>query len=110
MSPKGNRFLLTCIDHLTGWAEAIPIPAKKNPVAWDALCTHIIARYGLLSVLVSDNGGELTATKFKEWLRECGIDHRLTSPYHPQTNGKVERFNGTIQKILLKDTNIYVSC
>ena len=99
---NGNRFLLTCVDHLTGWAEAIPIPSKKNEKVWDALLTHVVSRYGLPSVIVSDNGGEFTATKFKEWMREVGIDHRLTSPYHPQTNGKVERFNGTIQKILLK--------
>ena len=80
-SANGNRFLLTCVDHLTGWAEAIPIPSKKNENVWDALLTHVVSRYGLPSVIVSDNGGEFTATKFKEWMREVGIDHRLSSPY-----------------------------
>ena len=37
-------------------------------------------------------------------MRECGIQHHKTSPYHPQSNGKVERFNGTIQRLLLKLT------
>jgi len=101
-SPQGNKYLLTCIDHLTGWAEAIPIPSKKNIHIWDALTCNIISRYGLPSVIVSDNGGEFTATAFEDWLRECGIKHVHTSPYHPQTNGKVERFNGSLQKLLLK--------
>ena len=101
-SSQGNKYLLTCVDHLTGWAEAIPIPSKHNTHVWEALTTHIIARYGPPSVIVSDNGGEFTATAFETWLRTCGIKHSRTSPYHPQTNGKVERFNGSLQKLLLK--------
>lgn len=39
---------------------------------------------------------------FEDWMKENGIDHRLISPYQPQSNGMVKSFNGTIQKILLK--------
>ena len=101
---RGRQYLLTCVDHLTGWAEAIPIRSKSNKVVWDTLATEIISRYGIPSVILSDNGGEFTAKPFEAWLREFGITHLYTSPYHPQTNGKCERFNGTIQKMLLKLT------
>ncbi len=99
---RGKEYLLTCVDHLTGWAEAYPIRSKENKHVWEALSHELIPRYGLPTVLVSDNGGEFTATAFEKWLREVGIDHRVTSPYHPQSNGKCERFNGVIQKTLLK--------
>ena len=53
---------------------------------------------------MTDNWGEFTSTSFESWLQECGISHHRTSPYHAQSNGLCERFNGTIQKLLLKLT------
>lgn len=101
---RGRQYLLTCIDHLTGWCEAIPIASKKAETVQEAFMDNIVARYGLPSVLISDNGGEFTSSNFEQWLREFGVTHRLTSPYHPQSNGMTERFNGTIQRLLLKLT------
>jgi transposase InsO family protein len=101
---RGRQYLLTVIDHLTGWVEAIPIASKKNPIVWDAFNYHVVSRFGVPSVLITDNGTEFTAKSFENWLQTWGIDHKLTSPYHPQTNSKTERFNGTIQKLLLKLT------
>ena len=65
---------------------------------------NIVERYGIPTVLTSDEGGEFTSRAFENWLQEFGIRHHLTSPYHPQSNGIIERFNGTIQKLLLKLT------
>lgn len=101
---RGRQYLLTCVDHLTGWAEAIPIASKKSATVWDAFVVNIVARYGIPSVLITDNGGEFTERAFKEWLQDHGIHQHFTSPYHPQSNGMTERFNGTIQKLLLKLT------
>jgi len=101
---RGRQYLMTCVDHLTGWAEAIPIASKNAESVQDAFLHNIVARYGLPSILISDNGGEFCNANFDKWLREFGVSHRLTSPYHPQTNGMTERFNGTIQKLLLKLT------
>ena len=71
---------------------------------WQAFNEHLVAMYGLPSVLVTDNGGEFTHKEFREWLRESGVEHHLTSPYNPQADGACEKFNGTRQKILLKFT------
>jgi len=101
---KGRQYLMTCVDHLTGWCEAIPIRSKVNTGIAEAFMTDIVARYGIPSVITTDNGGEFVASSFRKWLAEAGIDHRLTNPYHPQCNGKVERFNGTIQTMLRKLT------
>ena len=99
---RGRQYILSCIDHLTGWAEAIPIASKKAETVQEAFLSNIVARYGIPHILISDNGGEFTGTAFEKWLREFGVSHRLTSPYHPQCNGMTERFNAVIQKLLLK--------
>ncbi len=101
---SGKRFLFTAVDHLTGWAIAIPIASKKNATVWQAFNEHLVAVYGLPSILVSDCGGEFRHKAFEAWLQECGIQHHLTSPYNPRANGATERFNGTIQNLLLKLT------
>jgi len=47
--------------------------------------------------LISDNGKQFVAKDFKEYLRNCGLKQVRTSVYYPQSNGKIERFHGTIK-------------
>lgn len=48
--------------------------------------------------IISDNGPQFIAKEFKEFIRICGMTHVRTSPYYPQSNGKLERFNRTIKE------------
>ena len=48
--------------------------------------------------LITDNGKQFVAKDFKEYLRDCGLKQVRTSVYYPQSNGKIERFHGTIKK------------
>ena len=57
---------------------------------------------GLPSVITTDQGTEFRNTMNKELMRRLDIEHRLTSPYHPQANGLDERFNQTISRALAK--------
>ncbi len=47
--------------------------------------------------IISDNGPQFVAKDFKEFIRFSGMTHVRTSPYYPQSNGKLERFNKTIK-------------
>ena len=47
--------------------------------------------------IISDNGPQFIARDFKEYIRICGMTHVRTSPYYPQSNGKLERVNKTIK-------------
>jgi putative transposase len=47
--------------------------------------------------IISDNGPQFIAKDFKEFVRLCGMTHVKTSPYYPQSNGKIERFHRTIK-------------
>lgn len=47
--------------------------------------------------IISDNGPQFIAKDFKEFIRIAGMTHVRTSPYYPQSNGKLERFHKTIK-------------
>jgi putative transposase len=52
---------------------------------------------GVTPRVISDNGPQFIAKDFKEFIRVCGMSHVRTSPYYPQSNGKIERFHRTIK-------------
>lgn len=47
--------------------------------------------------IISDNGPQFIAKDFKEFIRICGMSHVKTSPYYPQSNGKIERWHQTVK-------------
>ena len=47
--------------------------------------------------IISDNGPQFIAKDFKEFIRVVGMNHVRTSPYYPQSNGKIERWHHTLK-------------
>ncbi len=47
--------------------------------------------------IISDNGPQFIAKDFKQFIRLCGMTHVRTSPYYPQSNGKLERFHKSLK-------------
>ncbi|XP_022805991.1 uncharacterized protein LOC111343115 [Stylophora pistillata] len=67
------------------------------------LCGHlrkIFAVHGLPEKVVTDNGANLVSEEFEVYLATHGIQHRKVTPYWPQANAGVERFNKTIEKAI----------
>ena len=52
---------------------------------------------GVKPRIISDNGPQFIAKDFKEFVREYGLTHVRTSPYYPQSNGKLERWHGSLK-------------
>lgn len=48
--------------------------------------------------IISDNGPQFIARDFKEFIRLCGMTHVRTSPYYPQSNGKIERWHRSLKE------------
>jgi transposase InsO family protein len=48
--------------------------------------------------IISDNGPQFVARDFKEFIRLCGMTHARTSPYYPQSNGKIERWHRILKE------------
>ena len=70
------------------------------------LCTLLTSyRYGCPKIFISDQGREFVNKVNENLFRHCNIQHRVSSAYHPQTNGLVERYNQTLQRSLVKLVN-----
>lgn len=57
--------------------------------------------------VISDNGKQFLSKEYKMALRDSGLTHTKTAPYHPQSNGKLERFHGTAKNECLRITPVY---
>ena len=97
-SRRNNKYILTIIDHCTGWAEAFPLPNKSNESVWNAWCNYFLPRHSVPEVMITDRGQEFCAKVWIDYLEKLGVEHRRTSPVHPQYNGRVERFNRTLKR------------
>jgi len=53
---------------------------------------------GVTPRIISDNGPQFIARDFKEFIRLCGMTHVKTSPYYPQSNGKIERWHRILKE------------
>jgi transposase InsO family protein len=62
----------------------------------------IFPRFGTPRILISDGGTHFTGKNFKKWLSKLGIEHRVSTAYHPQTNGQAETSNRQLKSILNK--------
>ena len=86
------------------WPEAGALPDKTaRGVAefiydYDAFCPH-----GCCKIQLSDRGSEFVNSTLAHLHELCGVERRLTSAYHPQTNGQAERFNCTLVDTLKKN-------
>lgn len=66
---------------------------------------HTHSRYGCTKVIISDQGREFVNQVNQKLFQMTKTVHRISSAYHPQTNGLVERFNQTVQRSLVKLVN-----
>jgi transposase InsO family protein len=97
-TPRKNKYLLTFIDHFTKFAEAIPISDMTAETCARAYATHVIARHGTGSILVTDQGKSFTSVFFRETCRILGVKQINSSAYHPQANGQIERYHKTMNQ------------
>ena len=65
----------------------------------------LITRYGVAEIVMSDQGREFVNRVNDELFKLCGTDHRISSAYHPQSNGLDERMNQTLTRALVKFVN-----
>jgi Integrase zinc binding domain/Integrase core domain len=102
---RGNQHVLVAIDHLTKWVEIEAVSDTTANRTVEFLLNRICLRHGFPRVVLSDRGTAFTARVFEEFCEEWGIQHRMSAPEHPQTNGLVERMNKTIGPILASYVN-----
>ena len=104
-TPQGNQYILSIIDHCTGFGEAYALPSKTSRAVWEKLSREFLPRHGFPDVCITDRGLEFGAKALSDYLKALGIDHRQTTCFHPQANGKCERYNSTLKGIITRLIN-----
>ena len=95
---------MVIVDAHSKWLEVVPMSTTTTEKTLDVL-RSMFARYGLPEQLVSDNGPQFVSSEFERFMKENGIKHIRTSPYHPASNGEAERFVQTFKHSLKASKN-----
>ena len=102
-----NQFIITAVDVATRYLFAKAIPRVRTRETIEFL-KEIFSEKGLIRILQTDNGKNFTSTEFTQFLKKYHVKHVKSTPYHPQSQGLVERNNKTLNerlRIYCKDPN-----
>ena len=94
-----NDYLLVLIDRYSRYPEVEVIRSTKAACVIPKL-DKIFAVHGIPLKIVSDNGSPFNGDDFDTYMKALGIEHDPVTPYWPQANGEVERFNQPLEKTL----------
>ena len=102
---SGNVHILIAQDYFTKWVEAFPIPNQQATTVAEVLVNQFFCRFGVPMELHSDQGRNFESVVFQEICKLLQITKTRTSPYHPESDGMVERFNRTLENGLTMFVN-----
>lgn len=96
ISDNNNKYILTLQDELTRYVQAYPIPDKEALTVAKYLL-HFCQHFGVPKRFHSDQGTEFMNKLMKQFVKFLGSSQTFNTAYHPQTNGALERFHGTLR-------------
>jgi cleavage and polyadenylation specificity factor subunit 1 len=99
-SANGFSNMLTMIDRTTRWPEVAPLKTISAQECADTFTAVRVARFGVPFTVTTDRGTQFTSAVWACLCRTMNIKHMLTSAYHPQPNGLVERFHRSFKASL----------
>jgi Integrase core domain len=95
---RGERYMLTGIDRTSRWPEAVPhITAERYA---DSFVEGWVSRFGVPELVTMDKGTQFTSATWACLASKLWFKPVLTSAYHPQANGMVDRLHRQIKDAL----------
>jgi hypothetical protein len=93
--------ILVVTDRLTKYCYFLPYMEKSTAeeLSYTFLRT-VVAQHGLPDEIISDRGTTFTSKFWKSLVEQLGVKHKLSTAYHPQTDGQTERMNQTLEQYL----------
>ena len=95
LSEAGHRYILTLVDY----PEAVPLKKITTEAVAEALL-NICSRVAIPEEVLTDQGTQFMSECMQEVSRLLSIKGLTSTPYHPISNGLVERWNGTLKSML----------
>ena len=101
-TPRDNQYVLCITDYFTRWITAVALPDCTAQTTAQTIFNEYICRYGVPISILTDQGTHFNNQLMDSMTRLIGYNHILSTVYHPQSNGMVERFNATFVPQLAK--------
>ncbi|CAF1490069.1 unnamed protein product [Rotaria sordida] len=98
---NGNKYIILLTDVLSKFVITKAVRDCTASTAAQFLIEEVILKYGTPKCILTDN----TATMMKELFKKIGVTHFYSTPYHPMTNGQIERFNATMDAKIVALSN-----
>ena len=99
---KGNRYMLTVIDMMTGYTIAVAIPNKQAETVCKAYRDNVYCTFGGSSRILTDNGTEFKSKEMKQICEELDIKQVFSPVYIPQANGRLEGWHRFLKSCIAK--------
>ena len=87
------------VDAYSKWVDIYQLSSSTASQTVNCLLSFI-SMYGIPKTIISDNGPQFTSERFTLFCRDDAIPHKCTPPYHPASNGQVERVVQELKKAL----------
>jgi len=97
---RGYRYILVLVCYATRCPVLIPLKSLEGSVVATKFIKKVVLRYGLPRVVITDNAAYFAGGVFRLVANLLEIDHTPTIAYHHESNGVVERQNGTVRDVL----------
>jgi transposase InsO family protein len=98
-------FLISLLDGFSRYLVHWEIREKMEESDVETVVQRALEKYpGQKPRIISDNGPQFIAKDFKQFVRLMGLTHVRTSPYYPQSNGKLERWHGSLKRECIRPT------
>ena len=101
-SSRGNKYMLTVIDMLTGFTMAVPIKNKNAETICDAYRNHVYCTFGGSSRILTDNGSEFKNQEMRQVCKTLGVKHIFSPVYTPESNGHLEGWHRFFKACIAK--------
>jgi transposase InsO family protein len=102
MDNRGFKNVLVVVDRATKEVEFIKTKTLETEELIDVFLERIVGRHGFPESIVSDRGAQFTSTIWRTLCARAGVDLRLSTAYHPQTDGQSERAVQSMKDLIRK--------
>ena len=99
LTSKGNRYIVL-MDHFTKYVNLYAMPDQKATTVARCIFENFVRQHGVPVRLHTDQGKQFDSDLMHNLCQKLGIEKSRTTPYHPQADGLIERFNRTLKERL----------
>ena len=100
LTAQGNQYILVMSDHFTKRVQAVPLASQRANTIAKAFVVKVVTQHRVPRKILTGQGRNFEAELMLQVSHLLGVEKLQTSPYHPQTDGQVERLNRTLKGIL----------